>query len=144
MPVSAHRRPDKRLYQKPISSVHGCVSPTSILNQDKGRPVLKPRVLSPNSTLSYHIRSEGRSKPLSPYSLVLNFRFPVQMEMPIVDPGALRRVYRDGTLTLSDTVAHRRNVDGSTAAESCCICLEGWEIGEEVVTLRCECTHWTH
>ena len=42
------------------------------------------------------------------------------------------------------TVVHRRNVDCSTAAESCCICLEGWEIGEEMVTLRCECTHWTH
>lgn len=25
----------------------------------------------------------------------------------MVDPGALRRVYRDRTLTLSDTVAHR-------------------------------------
>jgi len=66
------------------------------------------------------------------------------MEMPIIDPSALRRAYRNRTLTLSDTVAHRRNINGSTAIELCYICLEGWEIGEEVVTLRCEYTHWTY
>jgi hypothetical protein len=27
-------------------------------------------------------------------------------------------------------------------AESCYICMRGWEIGEEVTTLRCECPSW--
>ncbi len=66
------------------------------------------------------------------------------MEALIIDPGALRRAYRDTTLTLSDTVVHRRNIDGNTAAESYCIYLEGLEVGEEVVTLRCEYPYWTH
>jgi hypothetical protein len=42
------------------------------------------------------------------------------MEALTIDPGALRRAYRDITLTLSDTVVHRRNVDGSAAVEICC------------------------
>ncbi len=66
------------------------------------------------------------------------------METPTVNPGALRRAYRDRTLTLSDTVAHRRNVDGSTAVALCCIYLEGREIREEIVTLRYKYIYWTH
>lgn len=37
------------------------------------------------------------------------------MEALIIDPSALRRAYRDTTLTLSDTIVHRMNVDGNTA-----------------------------
>lgn len=59
-------------------------------------------------------------------------------------PGALRRAYRDMTLTLSDTVVYRKNVYANTAAESCYICLKGLEIEEEVVILRCACPYWTH
>jgi hypothetical protein len=29
-------------------------------------------------------------------------------------------------------------------AESCYICIRGWEIEEEVTTLRCECPSWAH
>ena len=53
------------------------------------------------------------------------------MEALIVYPGALRRAYRDTTLMLSDTIAHRMNVDGNTAIESCCICLEGLKLGKK-------------
>jgi hypothetical protein len=34
--------------------------------------------------------------------------------------------------------------DDDTLAESCYICLQGWEIGEEVTTLRCKCLSWAH
>jgi len=68
----------------------------------------------------------------------------IQVEGLIIHADALRRVHRDSANTLSNTVVHRRNVDGNTAAESYYICLEGWEIGEEMVTLRCECPYWTH
>ncbi len=63
------------------------------------------------------------------------------MEALIIDPGALRQAYCDTTLTLSDTVVHPRNVNGNTAAESCGNCLEGLKVGDEVVTLRCECPY---
>ncbi len=49
-----------------------------------------------------------------------------------------------GRPLLTPTVVHRRNVDGNQAAESCCICLEVLEIGEEMVMLLCECPYWTH
>ena len=71
--------------------------------------------------------------PLSLRSLASRSRSQVRMDALFIDPRALRRAYRDTTLKLSDTVVHRRNVDGNTAAESCRICLEGLEIGEEVV-----------
>ena len=70
---------------------------------------------------------------LSLRSLPSRSRSQVRMDALFIDPRALRRAYRDTTLKLSDTAVHRRNVDGNTAAESCCICLEGLEIGEEVV-----------
>lgn len=47
------------------------------------------------------------------------------METPIVDPSTLRRAYRNRALALSDTVAHRRNIEGSTAIELYYIYLEG-------------------
>ena len=68
----------------------------------------------------------------------------VQVKGLIIHPGALRRVHRDSAHTLSNSVVHRRNVDGSLGTESCYICQEAWEVEEEMVTLRCECPYWTH
>jgi len=66
------------------------------------------------------------------------------MEALILDPGALRKAYRDSITTLHNNVVYRKNVDESMAAESCFICTEDWQIGEEAVTLRCECPYWAH
>jgi hypothetical protein len=63
----------------------------------------------------------------------------------ILDVSALRRDYRDSITQLSNTAVHRKNVDNDMLAESCYICLlRGWEIGEEVTTIRCECASWAH
>ena len=66
------------------------------------------------------------------------------MEALILDPGALRKAYRDSITTLHNNVVYRKNVDESMAAESCFICTEGLQIGDEAVTLRCECPYWAH
>ena len=66
------------------------------------------------------------------------------MEGIILDVSALRRDYRDIITQLSNTDVHRKNVDNGMLAESCYICLRGWEIGEEVSTIRCECASWAH
>jgi hypothetical protein len=58
--------------------------------------------------------------------------------------SALRRDHRDSITQLSNTAVHRKNVDDDMLAESCYICMRGWEIGEEVTTLRCECPSWAH
>jgi hypothetical protein len=58
------------------------------------------------------------------------------MEGIVFDASALRRDYRDSITQLSNTAVHRKNVDDDTIAESCYICLRGWESGEEVTTLR--------
>ncbi|KAI4221327.1 MAG: hypothetical protein L6R40_008641 [Gallowayella cf. fulva] len=68
----------------------------------------------------------------------------MEVEGLIIDPGALRQLYRDRITTLSNNVLYRKSADGSARTESCYICLDGWEIGDEVVRLRCECPHWTH
>lgn len=66
------------------------------------------------------------------------------MEGIVFDVSALRRDYRDSITQLSNTAVHRKNVDDDIVAESCYICLRGWEIGEEVTTLRCECSSYAH
>ena len=66
------------------------------------------------------------------------------MEGIVFDVSALRRDYRDSITQLSNSAVHRKNVDDDMLAESCYICLRGWEIGEEVTTLRCECPYWAH
>jgi hypothetical protein len=66
------------------------------------------------------------------------------MEGIVFNVSALRKVHRDGITCLSDSAVHRKNIDDDMLAESCYICLRGWEIGEEVMTLRCECPSWAH
>ena len=66
------------------------------------------------------------------------------MEALVIDPGSLRRIHRDSATAPSDNVVCRKNADDSTPAESCYICLEGWEIGDEMVRLRCECLYWIY
>jgi ankyrin repeat protein len=66
------------------------------------------------------------------------------MEGIVFDASALRRDYRDSIAQLPNTAVHRKNVDDDMLAESCYICLRGWEIGEEMTTLRCECLSWAH
>lgn len=62
----------------------------------------------------------------------------------VIDPGALRQVHRERVTTLSNNVSYRKCAEDSTVTESYYICLDGWEIGDEVVRLRCECPYWTH
>ena len=63
----------------------------------------------------------------------------------ILDVSVLRRDYRDSITQLSNTAVHRKNVDNDILAESCYICLlRGWEIGEEVTIISCECASWAH
>ncbi|KAH6667435.1 hypothetical protein B0J14DRAFT_567442 [Halenospora varia] len=52
--------------------------------------------------------------------------------------------YRDGATKLADSSVYRKIVDGTTNAELCPICLQREEVGEEMVTLRCECRSWAH
>ncbi len=68
----------------------------------------------------------------------------LEVEGLILDPGALRQVHRERITTLSNNVLYRKRADDNTVTESCYICLDGWDIGDEVVRLRCECLHWTH
>ena len=60
------------------------------------------------------------------------------------EESALRRDHRDSITPLSNTAVHRKNVDDDMLAESWYIYMRGWEIGEEVTTLRCECPSWAH
>jgi hypothetical protein len=62
----------------------------------------------------------------------------------VLDINTLRKDYRDSIIQLLNSAIHRKNVDDSTLAGSCYICLRGWEIKEEVTTLRCECISWAH
>jgi hypothetical protein len=58
------------------------------------------------------------------------------MEGVVLAVSALRRDYRDCITPLSSTAVHRKNVDNDMLADSCYIRLRGWEIGEEVTTIR--------
>ena len=57
------------------------------------------------------------------------------MEALIIDPGALRRAYRDINLMFLDTVVYQKNVDGNTVIGLYSIYLEGLEIRKEVIIL---------
>jgi hypothetical protein len=65
------------------------------------------------------------------------------MEGIVLDISILRRDYCDSIIQLPNNTIYRKNIDDSTLAGSCYICLQGWEI-KEVTTLRCECTSWAH
>lgn len=62
----------------------------------------------------------------------------------VIDSGVLRQMHRERITTLFNNVRYRNCVDDNTIKNSCYICLNCWEIGNEVVRLRCECPHWTH
>jgi hypothetical protein len=66
------------------------------------------------------------------------------MEANVLDVSALRKAYRDIVTKLSNSAVYRKNVDGGMLTGDCYICMRGWQIGEEVATLRCECRSWAH
>ena len=65
----------------------------------------------------------------------------IEVEGLILDPGALCQVHREWITTLSKNVLYRKCADDSTVTGSCYICRDGWEIGDELVRLRCGCLH---
>ena len=43
-----------------------------------------------------------------------------------------------------NSAARRKCVDKTTLAGECFICLQSWEVGQEIAQLWCECRSWTH
>lgn len=61
-----------------------------------------------------------------------------------MDAGELRRAYRESITAIPSSIVGRKIVDDLIAEESCLVCGESWDIGDEVVTLKCECRYWAH
>lgn len=64
------------------------------------------------------------------------------MEVISFDASELRHAYRERVTTLPNHAVHRKLVDRDIVLESCIVCLDGWDLGDDVVTLRCECPSW--